>query len=73
MLELFIGYIMGVFVIRYFSKKEIGKIKKMENRAEQRAIIHFKKLNQIEKILKESEIKKENYFKTIEKIKEIME
>jgi hypothetical protein len=40
--------------------------------AETRAVIHFTKLNKIENILKQSEITKENYFETLDKIKRVI-
>ena len=40
--------------------------------AETRAAIHFNKVNKIENILKNSEKTKENYFITLNKIKEVI-
>ena len=40
--------------------------------AERRAAIHFTKVNRIENILKKSEETKENYFITLNKIKEVI-
>ena len=40
--------------------------------AETRAVIHFTKLNKIENILKQSEMTKENYFETLDKIKRVI-
>jgi hypothetical protein len=40
--------------------------------AETRAVIHFTKLNKIENILQQSEITKENYFETLDKIKRVI-
>ena len=40
--------------------------------AERRAAIHFTKVNRIENILKKSDETKENYFITLNKIKEVI-
>ena len=40
--------------------------------AETRAVTHFNKFNKIENILKKSEETKENYFITLNKIKEVI-
>lgn len=40
--------------------------------AETRAITHFSKVNKIENILKIAEITKENYFVTLNKVKEVI-
>lgn len=40
--------------------------------AETRAVTHFNKVNKIENILKKSEETKENYFITLNKIKEVI-
>ena len=40
--------------------------------AELRAVTHFNKVNKIENILKTADITKENYFITLNKIKEVI-
>lgn len=40
--------------------------------AETRAVTHFNKVNKIENILKKSDETKENYFITLNKIKEVI-
>lgn len=39
---------------------------------ETRAVTHFTKLNKIENILKSSDVTKENYYVTLEKIKKVI-
>lgn len=51
------------------SKKELRK--ELEN-AELRAVTHFRKLNQIETIIKNGEEKKETCFEMIKKIKDVI-
>ena len=53
-----------------FKTKKI--LKKERDNAENRALMHFKKLYQIEQILKQSDKNKELYVITIEKIKKII-
>ena len=40
--------------------------------AELRAVTHFNKVNKIEHILKSSDVTKENYFVTLDKIKKVI-
>lgn len=53
----------------YHTKKSL---KKEINNAEERALAHFKKLFQIEQIIKQSDESKEIYAITIEKIKKVI-
>ena len=51
------------------TKKEL---KEQLEEAETRAVIHFNKVNKIENILRNSEVVKENYFETLDKIKRVI-
>ena len=53
----------------WVTKKELKS--ELEN-AEMRALTHFQKLNQIEVILKNADVKKEMYYETINKIKRVI-
>ena len=50
----------------------IRRLEKERDDAEDRALTHFRKLNNIEYILKNSDKKKENYFITVDKIKRVI-
>lgn len=52
--------------------KSRKKLKKQVNDAEIRALTHFKKLFQIQQIIKEADEKKELYVTTIKKIKKVL-
>ncbi len=47
-------------------------LKKQLEEAETRAVTHFTKLSKIENILKSSDVTKENYYVTLEKIKKVI-
>ena len=47
-------------------------LKNQLEEAERRSAIHFTKVNRIENILKKSDETKENYFITLNKIKEVI-
>ena len=49
--------------------KFIKRLKEERDNAEQRAFTHFRKLNKIENIIKESDKNKELYYVTVMKIK----
>lgn len=51
---------------------ELRKVRKERDNAETRAVTHFKKLNKIENILKNSDKTQENFFITIDKIKRVI-
>ena len=40
--------------------------------AEERAVLHFNKVNKIEQILKEADFNKEMYYETVQKIKRVI-
>lgn len=65
---LIIGFCLGALVMNVYLKDE----RKERYNAEERALIHFRKLNDIEYILKNSDNKKENYFITLDKIKRVI-
>lgn len=48
------------------------KLKEDLMNAELRAVTHFRKLNQIENIMRRAEISKEMYCDTVQKIKEVI-
>lgn len=48
----------------------INRLKAERDNAEERATIHFRKLNRIENIIKEGEKNKDPYFNIVDKIKE---
>ena len=48
------------------------KLKEDLMNAELRAVTHFRKLNQIENIMRRAEISKEMYYDTLQKIKEVI-
>ena len=52
--------------------KRIKELQEEKYNAEIRAVTHFRKLNEIERILKESDKTKEPYAETIIKIKELV-
>ena len=56
-------------MILFETKKEL---KEQLYEAETRAVTHFRKVNKIENILKQSEETKENYFETLDKIKRVI-
>ena len=56
-------------MILFETKKEL---REQLYEAETRAVTHFRKVNKIENILKQSDITKENYFETLEKIKRVI-
>ncbi len=47
-------------------------LRKQLEEAETRAVTHFNKVNKIEHILKSSDVTKENYFVTLDKIKKVI-
>ena len=51
------------------TKKEL---KEQLKEAETRAVLHYRKVNKIENILRQSETTKENYFETLDKIKRVI-
>ena len=55
--------------MRYETKKELKKDAEL---AEERATIHFRKVNQIELILKNADRTHEMYYETIDKIKRVI-
>lgn len=55
--------------LRFETKKDL---RNQLEEAETRAVTHFNKVNKIENILKKSEETKENYFITLNKIKEVI-
>ena len=62
------GFCLGALVMNDYLEEE----KKERYGAEERALTHFRKLNNIEYILKNSDKKKENYFITVDKIKRVI-
>lgn len=54
----------------YFETKK--ELREQLEEAETRAVMHYRKLHKIENILKKSEITKENYFETLDKIKRVI-
>ena len=48
------------------------KLKEDLINAELRAVTHFRKLNQIENIMRRAEVSKEMYYDTLQKIKEVI-
>lgn len=55
--------------MRFETKKELKKDAEL---AEERATIHFRKVNQIELILKNADRTHEMYYETIDKIKRVI-
>lgn len=64
-LGLITGLVLGALLMNLVVEEE----RKLRYEAEERAVTHFRKLNNIEHILKVSNKKKENYFITLDKIK----
>ena len=56
----------------YFGFETKKELREQANEAEGRAVIHFSKLMKIENILKQSDETKENYYKTLDKIKRVI-
>ena len=67
-----LGFVLGVIIFFICVMNDVNKVEYERYNAELRALTHFRKLFEIEQIIKESDDKRENYFITIDKIKEVI-
>lgn len=72
MILFILGLVIGIILMTILASGKMSELLDENYNSELRAVIHFRKLNKIENIMKHSDEIKENYFITINKIKKAL-
>lgn len=72
LLGIILGILIGMFLMACVSINNENKIENEQYNAELRALTHFRKLQEIERILRKATIEKEPAVFTVDKIKEVI-